>query len=313
MKSITAITTWCIALLASTALAKEHAGIDLAGVKHPVKPMLWKVEGKGLEQPSYLFGTIHLADKRLTTLHPAAQEAFDQAGAVYTEVDLSVASQMKTVGLFMRKEKKTLQQLVGDDLYAGVNDELKTINPALDAKPFDQFKVWAIGVMLPVMKEQLSGALPLDVQLWNRATKAGKKTGALEKMDEQVGKLDQLTMDEQIHLLDVTLKFLKKAREQGIDPYQELVDAYLTGDTGAVEEIYNQDSYLGIKMDPKMLKKFYRLMLDERNVNIKDSILKVFAKNKNQSSFFAAGAAHYIGDTSVIKLLVDAGYKITRM
>lgn len=307
------ITTCCIALLAGSALAKEHAEIDLAGLKHPVKPMLWKVEGKGLEQPSYLFGTIHLADKRLTTLHPVALKAFDQAECVYTEVDLSIASQMKMVGLFMRKDKNTLQQLVGDDLYAAVNDELKVINPALNAKPFDQFKVWAIGVMLPVMKDQLSGALPLDVQLWNRAAKAGKKTGALESMDEQVGKLDQLTIEEQIHLLDVTIKFLKKARQQGIDPYKELVDAYLRGDTGAIEEIYNKDSYLGIKMDPKMLKKFYRLMLDERNVSIKDSILKAFAENANQSSFFAAGAAHYIGDTSVIKLLEDAGYKITRM
>lgn len=307
------ITTWCIALLASSTLAKEHAEIDLAGVKHPVKPMLWKVEGKGLEQPSYLFGTIHLADKRLTTLHPAAQQAFDQAGAVYTEVDLSVASQMKMVHLFMRKGKKTLQQVVGDQLYAAVDSELKTINPALNAQPFDQFKVWAIGVMLPVMKEQLSGALPLDVQLWNRATKAGKKTGALESMDQQVGKLDQLTIEEQIHLLDVTLRFLKKARKQGIDPYKELVDAYLVGDTAVVEAMYHRDSYLGIKMNPQMLEKFHRLMLDERNANIKESILEVFAKNKKQSSFFAVGAAHYIGDKSVIKLLEDAGYKITRM
>jgi uncharacterized protein YbaP (TraB family) len=38
-------------------------------VKHPEKPLLWKIEGKGLEKPSYLFGTIHLGAEAVTTLH----------------------------------------------------------------------------------------------------------------------------------------------------------------------------------------------------------------------------------------------------
>lgn len=302
-----------ISLVASHAFAKEVAGIDFAGLKHPVKPMLWKVEGKGLKQESYLFGTIHLSDQRLTTLHPAAQKAFDQSGALYTELELSMASQMAMVGTFMRKDQKTLEQLLGNELYAALEEEIKAVNPALSAKPFAQFKVWALGMMVPALKDQLSGKQALDMQLWSRATKSGKKTGALEKVSDQVGKLDQLTIGEQKHMLEVTLKLLKKSREAGVDPFAELVNAYLSGDDKVIETIMSQDSYMGIKMDPELVEKFYRLLLHERNVGMARSILDALTKNPGQTSFFAAGAAHYIGDKSVVKLLEDAGYKITRM
>jgi uncharacterized protein YbaP (TraB family) len=33
---------------------------------HPVKPLLWKVDGPGMAEASYLFGTIHLGDKEQT-------------------------------------------------------------------------------------------------------------------------------------------------------------------------------------------------------------------------------------------------------
>ena len=302
-----------ISLVASQAFAKEVAGIDFAGLKHPVKPMLWKVEGKGLKQESYLFGTIHLSDQRLTTLHPAAQKAFDQSGALYTELELSMASQMAMVGTFMRKDKISLEQLLGNELYAALEEEIRAVNPALSVKPFAQFKIWALGMMIPGMKDQLSGKQPLDMQLWTRATKAGQKTGALEQVSDQVGKLDQLTIEEQKHMLEVTLKLLKKSRETGVDPFAELVNAYLSGDTEVIEGMLSQDSYLGIKMDPALVEKFYRLLLHERNVGMANTILDVLAGDPGQTSFFAAGAAHYIGEKSVISLLEDAGYKVTRM
>lgn len=48
--------------------ARGQAKIDIENLEHPVKPALWKVEGKDLTKPSYLFGTIHIGDPRVTTL-----------------------------------------------------------------------------------------------------------------------------------------------------------------------------------------------------------------------------------------------------
>ena len=47
-----------------------------------IKPALIELD---TEPPSWLFGTIHLPDPRVTRLHPDAARAFEQADAVYTE------------------------------------------------------------------------------------------------------------------------------------------------------------------------------------------------------------------------------------
>ena len=48
------------------------------------RSLLWRVERKGLA-PSYLFGTIHSTDPRVTKLPPAVQAAFNSANTVALE------------------------------------------------------------------------------------------------------------------------------------------------------------------------------------------------------------------------------------
>ena len=108
-----------IALLLSVSLfaqSKEKQAIDASTLKHPVKPALWKIEGKGLEKPSYLFGSIHLGDPRVTTLHPDAEKAFVASDHFYAEIDLDPAKQMAIAPKLMRKDGKTLSESIGPDL-----------------------------------------------------------------------------------------------------------------------------------------------------------------------------------------------------
>jgi uncharacterized protein YbaP (TraB family) len=46
--------------------------------------LLWRIEGKD-RPPSYLFGTIHSTDERVTRLSPAVMAAFNAAGTVALE------------------------------------------------------------------------------------------------------------------------------------------------------------------------------------------------------------------------------------
>ena len=291
--------------------AKEQGKPDLAKLKHPVKPMLWKIEGKGLEKPSYLFGTIHLADPRLTTLHPLAQQAFDASKALYTEVDLSPMNQMKLLPFMMRKDNKTLEELLGKELLNAYEAELKAINPALDSKPFEKMNVWALAFIPLQLQAQLEGKEPLDVQLWKRGQKAGKKLMALEENEQQLGQMNKLTLDEQKEMLKVTVQVYQKAREAKVVPYKSLVDAYLLGDKKGIEREMGRTSYMGLEIRPELLKKFNRLLLDERNVVMAKTIQEALSKPDAGPCFFAAGTAHYIGKNSVNDLLVKAGYRVT--
>lgn len=307
--------TLCVSTLALLPLclsAKEVKQVDLEKLKHPVKPMLWKIEGKELKKPSYLFGTIHLSDSRLTTLHPLAQQAFEQANAVYTEIDLSPANQMKAAMFFMRQDDKTLEEVIGKETLTALDAELKLIKPGLDARPFEKMHVWAIALMLPQLKVQMQGQKALDLQLWERAQKAGKKTAALETLEDQLGKFDKFTLGDQKELLDTTLKMMKLAREKGIDPYQSMIDGYLTADQEALVKEMSKTSFMGIKIiNPETQKKFLRLLLDERNKGMAKSIQKTLEDPDAGSCFFAAGTLHYLGDKSVNSLLQEVGYKVT--
>ena len=306
------IVSSCAFLALATCLqAKEKALVDLKQIKHPVKPMLWKIEGKGLKKPSYLFGTIHITDSRATTLHPLAQQAFDQAGAVYTEIDLSPAKQLKMAAMYMRKDDKSLVQLVGQDMVKALNEELKAINPALNDQPFQKMKLWALALSLSQIGDQLKGGQPLDMQLWQRAHKAGKKTGALETPQGQAGQLDKFTIDEQKELLSVTLKMMKLSRQKKVKLYQEMVDAYLAGDKEAIEKQFDKSAYMGIKINEELNKKFLNLLLHQRNKEMAKSIQKALSQPDAGSFFFAAGTAHYLGKQSVNDLLKEAGYTVT--
>ncbi len=293
--------------------AKEEAKIDLKEIKHPVKPMLWKIEGKGLKVPSYLFGTIHIGDPRVTNLNPLAQQAFDRASAVYTEVELSPEKQLEAMPIMMRKGDKSLEELIGEDMFAALDAELKAINPALDIAPFEKMQIGLIAFMLPQLEDQMKGKMPLDLQLWQRAEKEGKTTGALETMKGQLGQFKKFTLGEQKQLLKVTLEMMKTAREKKIRLHDKLINFYLLGNADGVLKEIDNTSYMGANIDSALVKKVVRLLLNERNKGMATSIQKALSAPDAKSHFFAAGTAHYLGENSVNDLLKKAGYTVTRV
>lgn len=159
-------------LLPITGVAAEPA--------HPVKPLLWKVEGPAMAEPSYLFGTLHLGDKAVVTLHPAAEKAFGVATGLHVETAMDPASQIASMRAVMRDDGKTLNAAIGKDLAKRLDTELKAVNPELDAQPFQGFRTWMMAYSLPYLEQQMAGMKPLDLVLWERAEKEGKKTAGMQ-------------------------------------------------------------------------------------------------------------------------------------
>ena len=78
------------------------------------KPFLWKTES---QQSSYLFGTIHLADPRATTLHSSVETAFEVSDYVYTEIPLDTKDMLSQVSHLMLEGNTTLVDLVPSEYY----------------------------------------------------------------------------------------------------------------------------------------------------------------------------------------------------
>lgn len=282
--------------------------------QHPAKPLLWKVEGNGLTQPSYLFGTIHVSKGPAATLHPAAQKAFDAATNFYAEIPMDPASQMAQMALMMRKDGKTLDESIGKDLAAEYNAELKLINPALDSAPLQSMNTWVCPILLQMLPLQLEGGKPLDMQLWEKATGAGKKTAGMQKPEAQIIGFTELTETEQAIMLSETLKNLKKERAEGKNSIQDLIAAYLTGEPKKIaSEADRAMREMAMGEHKELGEKLMKRLLNDRDKTMADFITTTLKSEPGSSHFFAAGALHFCTDTSIPAHLIKAGYTVTRL
>src|SRR5712672_892877 len=78
-------------LLTTTAVFLPAIRAQDTAPKPTEHPFLWRIEG---EVPTYLFGTFHFPDARITTLHPEVEQAIEKCDALFTELPMD----SKTVG-----------------------------------------------------------------------------------------------------------------------------------------------------------------------------------------------------------------------
>ncbi len=291
----------------ATAIANE----DLTELKHPLKPMLWKVEGKEIKKASYLFGSIHVADENITTLHPDAEAAYQQANTIATEVSMGLLSQLASINMMSRQDGKTLKESIGEDLHTEINAELAAIHDSLSTEPFEKMKTWAVTLMLGMMEEAVKGGEPLDLQIWDRAGDDDKKRWALETSAEQMGGFDKMTEEEQIILLKDSIFGIKLFKKEKLSPLVMLKNLYLKGELEDIYSIFQSLSRIE-GTNQEVSNKFEKLILFDRNERMTTKIIKKLTEAPDKSHFMVAGTLHYIGDHNVVDLLRKQGYKVTR-
>lgn len=67
--------------------------------------LLWKISGNGIQKPSYIFGTHHVAPATMIDSVKGASEALAGAENVYGEIDMSV---MNDMGAMMKMQQATM-------------------------------------------------------------------------------------------------------------------------------------------------------------------------------------------------------------
>lgn len=292
---VKSVLTFVMAAVASLAVAGDN-------------PFLWRIDG---EQPSYLFGTIHVNDPQITNLPQVVEQAFQQSDAVYTEIPMDMQTQFAAAQSMILADGKTLNNILPADVITRTNRYLGSIMPGISLDVLGQLKVWAIALTLPLIESQLKniGAEPLDMALYNRAVAAGKEAGGLETIHEQIGIMDRMSAAEQERLLTDTLDYLDDAKQRGVDIMDEMAAEYLKGDLESLGKLMTK--YLDIT-DP-----FYDKLMDSllvaRNQLMAERVDAMLSANPTKSHFVAVGAGHFWGDQGVQKLLQEKGYSVTRI
>lgn len=273
--------------------------------------LLWKISGKGLEKPSYIFGTYHLSPLSIKDSIAAMPQALSETAQVYGEVNMadmmSPAFLQNMQQQMMLPKDSTLQSLFTPEEYETVGKVVKE-NMMVDISLLAQLKPAAINQQLVVMiyMKHTPGFNPqqqLDTYFQQQAQQQGKKVGGLETAQSQVDILfNSQSLRRQAKLLYCVTSDIDKTLSQS----KRLIEAYQKQDLDAVLQLLEERE--GNSCDP--LPGEMEALIDNRN---KAWVEKIPAIMTDAPTLFVVGAGHLPGTNGVLNLLKQQGYTVEGM
>lgn len=272
--------------------------------------LLWKLEKPGSE-PSWLYGTMHVTDPRVTTLEPAAQKAFEASRTMVMETtdvldqNAMLAGLMAQPDLMMFTDGTTLTSLLSPD-------DAKVVDAALQARGIPpasvaKMKPWMLSSMVALpaceLTRKAGGAPVLDVLLAQQAKAAGKTVKGLESAADQLRAMASLPMEFHVQGLVETLKL----GDRMDDVIETMVILYQRGDTGMFWPLF-RNALPSDSSEDQGYAAFEAAMVTARNKTMVERGAPILAEG---GAFMAVGALHLPGPDGLVELFRKAGFTVT--
>lgn len=263
--------------------------------------LLWEISGKGLSQPSYLFGTIHMIAKDDYILTDETKAAFSKSKKVIFEINTEEMFDLGTQFSLLMKSfmdnGKRLRDLVNAEDYQLVESHFDKIGMPLML--LERVKPMILSVFAAEdfgSGKQNSGDIKsYEIELTQLAKEQKKLIDGLETVDFQMSMFDSIPYDVQAKMLVETLK----SEDTGDDQFEKMVELYKSQNLTAMQEM--------ILSEKDGIGRYDELLLVNRNINWIPKMEKLMPQ---QSTFFAVGAGHLAGEKGVIALLRKEGYTL---
>jgi uncharacterized protein YbaP (TraB family) len=264
------------------------------------KSLFWEITGNGLQDTSYLYGTMHVQDKRVFDFKPGVLESFDKCNLYAMEIDADSVNQMALMNLLWMKDDVSIKDLLTKKQYNFLDEYFRdSIGQS----------IFLFNRMLPIMTTQMIFSneissdmeLALDLHFAAMAKEQKKKVVGLEKTEEQIAALDGIPYKYQAELLYETA--MEKSNGENDESIAELMSAYVAGDLELMLQLTNEEN----SEDKEMQALFEKLLIVNRNKTMVERSIPLITASK---SFIAVGAAHLGGVNGVIQLLRNEGYKV---
>jgi uncharacterized protein YbaP (TraB family) len=274
----------------------------LAASQQP-RNFAWKVtDPQGVVM--YLVGSVHLLTKDFYPLNPALERAYKDSELLVEEVDIAelsgTGSQMSMLTRGIQPSSKPLDTVLSAATMALLSKKAQDVGLPIEA--LKQFKPWMIALTIEAMEWQKAGFDPelgLDKHFYNQAKTDGKTVQALETIDYQISRFDEMPLDLQDHLLAETLKSIDTEQAS----MSRLIESWRTGDAPAVERIVLKD----LQQEPQL----YQRLLVERNRNWLPKLEALFAQRTR--AMVVVGAAHLVGPDGLVAMFRNKGHKVEQL
>ncbi len=269
--------------------------------------LLWRISGNGLEQPSYVFGTHHIAPKSILDSVPQVRQVQKDVRQVCGEVNmLNMQQAMRaTAEAMLLPSGKSLNDYLPDDKRNAVDEVLKKyVGVGVDNGAVQRMCPAAVTnqIVTAMATTKMTGEdadFRIDVYFQTKADKAGKKVVALETVQQQLKLLFSQTPYRQATMLACVAENIDWEATQ----MEMLTDAYMRRDLAAIEEISNQEQGDDCDYNPEEK----AALTTDRNRAWVEQMPAMMASNP---TLFVVGVAHLVGEEGLIKLLTTAGYKV---
>lgn len=272
--------------------------------------ILYRIESDG-RTPSFLFGTMHMTDPRVTDLPAFARAAFEAADTVVIETTEILDPAAAQAALMGRPDLTmfTDDRRIGDFLTDADEGRLRRglSERGLQLALIDRMKPWLVAAMVALPEcetaRKRAGAEILDIVLARRAQAAGKELVGLETIVEQFDAMASLPMA--FHVRGLVETVALGARID--DVIETMIALYEAGRIGLVWPALRALTPAATE-DERGYAAFERAMVTARNRTMAERAAPWLERG---GAFIAVGALHLPGQEGLANLFAEAGYKVT--
>ncbi|XP_028318724.1 metalloprotease TIKI1 isoform X1 [Gouania willdenowi] len=338
----------CVLLLARADQwrLKDSANCELHRKQTDLNSFLWTIKR---DPPSYFYGTIHVPYTRVWDFIPEnSKQAFQESNIVFFELDLTdpyTISALTSCQLLPQGEN--LQDVLPRDIYRRLKRHLEYVKLMMPSwmTPDQRGKglyadylfnaiagnwerkrpVWVMLMVNSLTEADIKtrGVPVLDLYLAQEAERMRKRTGAVEKVEEQCHPLNGLNFSQVIFALNQTLLQQESLRAGSLQvPYttEDLIRHYNCGDLNSI--IFNHDTsqvpnFNNVTLPPseqvtaQEIDSYFRQeLIYKRNERMGKRVKSLLEEHPDKSFFFAFGAGHFLGNNTVIDVLRRQGYEV---
>jgi uncharacterized protein YbaP (TraB family) len=256
--------------------------------------LLWKIEGQNLKEPSYLFGTMHVEDKRAFNFSDQVLPAIEHSEKFALEIHPdSLMSFLKTMTNGKTPGYLKIKSVLKDKEYKKVAKRYFEVNKdSLENSNLTDVES-LISSLLKEDKKEDDNQVFVDLHLLSQARTMSKTIVGLEDQNNYFS-FDSLSVKKQRKYILDYLKYDSKTYNSYLEKLKKI---YISGNLEAIDVYLKKN-------------KGYDKELTRRNIEMANSIALIL---KNSTLFAAVGVAHLPGETGIIKLLLDMGFTVTKV
>lgn len=268
--------------------------------------LLWKVSGNGLEKPSYILGTHHLAPPSVVDDVTGLKEALESTGQTVGEIDMISSSQVEIANAcapyMMAPQDSTLSKLYDSETFSNLDKRLKEAmgTEMMSLAMFDALRPMAVNsvVSLTIMQSRLPGYDPsfqLDAFVQKAAADNGKTVKGLETAEHQA---KVLYLSTPISQQAEDLKNVLEHPDEIISEAEKLNELYFAG---------KLDEMLSFTLEQEDGAAFMDALLNRRNA---EWLVQLPQLIKEKPTLIAVGALHLPGPKGILSGLRNAGFTV---